>query len=306
MTSTIFTMRVMTSETTMSEVTITGAGLKYDADTGAILSGEIFGVSLSSNYVYNKKITLLNVQQLSGINTSAEKLAEAFGDHFWNQAKLVVEVFDKFAHMNHGISVSYFSAAKNYTIATDHADYVAGFKYNEVIEGNAGDDDLFGGNGNDSIYGGKGDDYISGDNGNDLLIDMDGNNMFYGGAGHDQMRGGIGVDVLYGGAGNDLIYGAGGIDTASGGAGADQFVFSAKEAGRLMITDFDKSDVLINLLSGSADEAYKDFMEHAHQDGRHVVYDSGELHLVLRNFKLELLDVHHFADASIVEKAGLL
>ena len=65
---------------------------------------------------------------------------------------------------------------------------------NDRLEGRGGDDKLFGQNGNDTLFGGGGDDGLFGQNGNDKL---------FGGNGEDRLNGGAGADVLNGGAGDD-------------------------------------------------------------------------------------------------------
>ncbi len=195
---------------------------------------------------------------------------------------------EKLSHLNESVSTGYFPAQKSYIEGTGHSDELMGSGVNDRINGNGGDDEIWG------------------DQGNDLLIDADGNNTFYGGDAFDRMRGGTGADPLYGDAGRDLLDGRGGTATLWGGAGPDQFIFDLKAPGTIKIADFSvKDDQLINLRVGNAKEAYMDFMSHAHQDGRNVVYDEGETHLVLRYVKLGQLDMHNFADSGVALKPGL-
>ena len=72
----------------------------------------------------------------------------------------------------------------------------------------------------------------------------------------------------------------------------------------MTVLNFTNGDVLVNVVSGSREESYKDFMEHAHQSGRNVVYDKGETHVVLKANKLADLHIEQFEDASNVEGLG--
>ncbi|OYU39138.1 MAG: hypothetical protein CFE33_11995 [Pseudorhodobacter sp. PARRP1] len=306
LTSTLYVMRMMTSETTAIEVTIRGVGLSYDTDTGRLIGGQIDDVSLTSYLTSGKKPQPQWVQQVSGIGLNADKMADLLGDSFWNHSKVMLDRFEKLIGLHDATSYSYFSKDKSYTAATDHDDRIVGSKFTDWIEANGGDDKVYGGKGHDHLDGGKGNDLLDGGAGNDWLTDSSGRNSLFGGAGHDTLRGGSDSDVLAGGKGNDLIFGNGGDDIASGGRGSDTFVFNPRQAGHLTIQDFDASDVLVNLVVGSAEEGYKDFMEHAEQLGRTVLYHSGDITVILNNVDLRALDVKNFADASVVKEAGLL
>ncbi|WP_342116708.1 DUF4214 domain-containing protein [Pseudoduganella sp. OTU4001] len=110
-----------------------------------------------------------------------------------------------------------------------------------LLDGGAGDDELFGGGGADQLYGGDGNDKIYGGRGNDELFggdgdddlaisliqvngawvwDTDGDSMD-GGAGNDKLTGANGADALSGGSGDDRLIGFGGDDKLDGGAGND-------------------------------------------------------------------------------------
>lgn len=297
MSATTFVMKVALTDRSVVDVTISGQGLKYDADTGAILAGEIDSISLTTLVLSGRKWVELNVKSAMGLDTSADQLADIFGTKFWNEAKLVVDSFDKFQTLHDGISTGYFSKGRNEVRATENADTLRAHKYNDKIDALGGDDDVYGGNGLDSLFGGMGDDLLDGGKDNDLLIDREGHNTLYGGAGRDVLVAGRGVDALNGGADADILVGGGGFDRIWGGAGRDQFVFNTKESSYVTIADFAAGDFLVNQAAGSADEAYKMFIENARQSGRHTVYDDGELHLVLRNVKLTTIDASDFADA---------
>ena len=103
----------------------------------------------------------------------------------------------------------------------------------DVIDGDAGRDDLFGAGGNDVIRGRLGNDRMFGENGNDALA------------------GALGADILNGGLGRDLMV---------GGAGADRFDFrSASDSGNSIatadrITDFAAGldEIVLSFIDASA------------------------------------------------------
>jgi VCBS repeat-containing protein len=85
-----------------------------------------------------------------------------------------------------------------------------------IVYGNGGDDILIGtdsANARDHLNGGDGNDIVRGNAGDDDLAGHDGNDIIRGGAGSDNISGGEGDDALYGGAGDDTIAGGGGFDT---------------------------------------------------------------------------------------------
>lgn len=297
MSTTSFVMRIPTEEKMFLEVTITGKGLKFDTKTGELLAGQVADIALTSFVQNGKKFLPMETQKISGINYPADKIAEIFGNHFWNHTKFVAEVFDKMAGLHEDISHSYFSKDKSYSWGSEGNNKIVGSAFADHIDGNGGDDQLNGGIGNDHIVGGKGNDTLGGDSGDDWLFDSEGNNRFVGGTGNDWMRGGTGDDFMTGGAGKDVFYGKGGTDRFEGGAGVDSFVFNAKEAGKITISDFGKTDILVNALTGNGEEAYKDFMEHAHQVGKNVVYENGELQLTLMKCDLKMFEAGNFGSA---------
>lgn len=185
-------------------------------------------------------------------------------------------------------------------------DRLSGANGDDSLSGGDGNDALAGGNGNDLLDGGKGNDALSGGGGNDLMIDTSGNNSFSGGVGADAMRGGAGNDKMSGSAGKDVLYGAGGTDTYTGGSDADVFVFNAKDATTITITDFNRMDSLVNLAAGDATEAFKMFLENADQVGRNVVYHMDDATIILKNFDIRALTENNFLTADIVKEAGLL
>ncbi|MEO0808357.1 MAG: reprolysin-like metallopeptidase, partial [Cyanobacteria bacterium J06643_4] len=106
---------------------------------------------------------------------------------------------------------------------------------NDIIHGNAANNDLDGGNGDDILYGKDGNDFLFGVNGEDILHGGNGNDWLYGGNDNDVLYGGDGNDSLHGQSGNDTLMGEGGHDnlygelgndTLDGGTGIDTAIYS--------------------------------------------------------------------------------
>jgi len=114
-----------------------------------------------------------------------------------------------------------------------------GTRFNDRINGDNADNDLYGGSGddlliglggndrlygeddNDTLIGSGGDDYLSGGAGNDWLNGVGGRDTLIGDSGDDMLIGGVGVDLIDGGTGRDDAFGNFGQDVISGGAGDD-------------------------------------------------------------------------------------
>lgn len=172
-----------------------------------------------------------------------------------------------------------------------------------TVAGAAGDDTLRGTSGDDTVLAGLGDDDARAGGGDDRVIGM---------GGDDVLRGGHGDDLLSGGAGRDVLMAERGADTLFGGAGADVFVLFVDDdrvspdphwetdvTETAVIADFDLSeDVLMLRESDNGFETgrdrYADFMEHATQEGAHVVYDDGRSQVTILNTDLDDLTAAHF------------
>jgi len=102
--------------------------------------------------------------------------------------------------------------------ATENADDITGYAYDDVIDGAGGNDRIWGRAGNDLLIGGAGDDQLWGEDGNDELQGGIGNDTLRGDNGNDTLRGGAGNDTLLGGNGNDIIEGGAGNDSLGGGS----------------------------------------------------------------------------------------
>lgn len=71
---------------------------------------------------------------------------------------------------------------------------------------------------------GDGNDVLTGNALDNELRGMRGDDSLFGGAGNDRLYGGAGADLLFGGEGNDLLDGGKGADLLNGGAGNDSYV----------------------------------------------------------------------------------
>lgn len=100
---------------------------------------------------------------------------------------------------------------------------VMGTYYNDMIKGNARDNELHGYGGNDTVYGGYGDDVLDGGDGSDQLFGEYNDDEIYGGDGDDYLDSGYGLDRLWGQGGNDYLNVVDGYadDWAIGGDGYD-------------------------------------------------------------------------------------
>ena len=112
----------------------------------------------------------------------------------------------------------------------DHITVASSISLPTLLEGGAGDDQIFGGSGNDVIDGGDGRDKLLGRNGVDRIFGGDGSDWIwgnhdgdslFGGAGDDKIWGKLGNDHIYGEDGDDILYGNQGDDYINGGNGND-------------------------------------------------------------------------------------
>ena len=170
----------------------------------------------------------------------------------------------------------------------DGNDFLSGGRGDDNFNTGAGDDVVLGGAGNDQIGGmagrdvvraGAGDDVIAwndptgdvvfGGRGNDTIL---GGNIaadeIHGGAGDDLIRAfatspeaATASDRLFGGGGNDVVIGGNAADTIEGGRGddfltgndgADVFIFKDNGTGADVVTDFDPSEDVIQLVGFDA------------------------------------------------------
>lgn len=121
-------------------------------------------------------------------------------------------------------------------------DQLYGDAGNDIIKVGPGDTGamLDGGAGNDQLYGGLAANVMNGGDGNDYLSGGGGHDVMHGGAGDDTLKAGTAASQLYGDAGNDRLIGGSGNDYLSGGNGNDTFVFGPN-FGKDVIADFQNS-----------------------------------------------------------------
>jgi VCBS repeat-containing protein len=101
---------------------------------------------------------------------------------------------------------------------------IKGTKGNDILNGDATDNEINGGDGNDQLYGLGGNDVLKGEKGNDKLDGGVGNDRLQGEQGADTLLGGQGMDALYGGDDNDSLNGGSEADLLDGGKGNDVLV----------------------------------------------------------------------------------
>ncbi|MEO1291595.1 MAG: pre-peptidase C-terminal domain-containing protein [Pseudomonadota bacterium] len=113
-------------------------------------------------------------------------------------------------------------AGENELLGLAGNDTLSGGDGADTLLGNNGDDDLIGGAGDDTLFGGAGNDILRGQAGDDRLFGQAGDDIGFGGGGEDELWGQAGHDRLYGHSAADLILGQNGNDRVFGGGGDDQ------------------------------------------------------------------------------------
>lgn len=169
-----------------------------------------------------------------------------------------------------------------------------GSQFNDVLEGNDGENRL---------TGMDGDDVIMGAGGNDKLYAGDGDDTLKGGAGSDWIRGHDGRDVIDGGTGNDRIYGDGDADVflfyAGGqdGQGPADSV-SAVGSGYDIVYDFEAGLDRIQFETSRQTNVVDSFGElmtsHVRQENGHTHIEIGEAHVVLVDVSTDQLSATDF------------
>jgi len=105
---------------------------------------------------------------------------------------------------------------------TNWNDLILGFEGNDRINGSNGNDCLVGGEGNDILNGSNGNDIVLGGEGDDRIEGSNGDDLLFGGDGNDKIDGDNGEDKIYAGAGNDVVDGGNGNDFVEAGLGDDK------------------------------------------------------------------------------------
>ncbi len=161
-------------------------------------------------------------------------------------------------------------ALENLTIAYGTViENAIGGSANDVLIGNAVNNELSGGDGDDFIYG-DGSLYDvtawNGLSGTDsryreaygLTVDEDDrslnsdNDILRGGNGDDHLYGGRGDDELWGGAGSDELYGGAGYNALLGGAGADNYYMRYGEGTNIIVDDSGGDTIFVQSAQGQS------------------------------------------------------
>lgn len=122
---------------------------------------------------------------------------------------------------------------------------------NDIITGNAAENDLDGGDGDDTMTGAADDDNLSGDDGVDSLDGGDGEDSLDGGNDEDTLNAGAGDDSLDGGNDNDSLAGGPGKDSLDGGFDLGNDILDGGEGGEDHVSYFGRAHpVTANLAGG--------------------------------------------------------
>jgi Ca2+-binding RTX toxin-like protein len=122
-----------------------------------------------------------------------------------------------------------------------------------------------------TVIGGNGGETMEGAGTRDKLYGEGGNDRIFGNGGNDKLIGGAGKDFLDGGEGNDTLVG-----DASGGSFKDIFHFG-ENSGKDVITDFQVGKDMLEIQKGlNGIKKPEDVLDHAKQDGKHVVINLGD------------------------------
>ena len=134
---------------------------------------------------------------------------------------------------------------------------------------------MYGGDGDDLIYGEAGDEDINGQNGDDQLFGGEGADRIKGQDGDDKLYGGAGVDTLTGGMGDDLFYfdqqlTDAGIDSILDFApGSDQLVLSAA-----IYTALSESEIKANQFESIAGSTSANVIAAATNSSTRITYNT--------------------------------
>jgi serralysin len=160
------------------------------------------------------------------------------------------------------VAIAYHAIIEN-AVGTTNDDILIGNAWNNDILGGDGDDRIFGDGltleddsvvnaiyDNEAGYGTGSGEHDSSNPTSGPASNASGDDILDGGAGNDFIYGGAGDDELVGGAGNDFLSGGTGSDILNGGAGVDIYYF-AGEVGHDIVSETSYSGETL-LFSGSA------------------------------------------------------
>ncbi|MFC3138855.1 Ig-like domain-containing protein [Shewanella submarina] len=150
----------------------------------------------------------------------------------------------------------------------------------------------------DIVNGGAGNDQIFGQSGSDILYGHDGNDTLNGGRHNDGLRGGDGNDTLIGGLGDDIL---------RGDDGNDVFVWQSGEFGTDRIMDFDHEEDTLNLediLQGEDQNPLEDYLNFSLSNGSTTISIDADLNgtfeqsIVLDG--VDLFDIYGMSESDII------
>jgi RTX calcium-binding nonapeptide repeat (4 copies) len=264
--------------------TITGNAGNNILNGGADdLEDELIGLGGDDTYVLGASL-MDTVQDTAGTDTITSTITRDL-DIYTSIEKLVLAGsgdIDGFG--TDGANTLTGNSGKNLLEGRNGADALNGGAGNDNLRGNAGGDALDGGEGSDTAsyhfdgtvwvsldgtiarFGASvGDTFISienisgSDTGNDMMAgDINanilkgngGDDFLFGRGGADNVQGNAGVDALFGNKGADTLTGGLGSDTMTGGRGSDKFLYTARDEGLDIVTDFKLGDKFV--FEGSA------------------------------------------------------
>ncbi|MEM8730413.1 MAG: spondin domain-containing protein [Pseudomonadota bacterium] len=176
----------------------------------------------------------------------------------------------------------------------DGRNFIRGFRDDDIVDAQGGNDIITTGAGWDVIDAGTGSDTVRAGRGNDILDLAGGFDIGIGGKGDDQIWGGFGEDRLLGGLGNDHLSGGGQDDRLNGGLGDDTFYFS-DGYGTDRIVDFDRFGDDQIALSIAGVEDFDDVLDAANDTGFGVRLEFGADTLILSGVDVNTLGDSDFA-----------
>ncbi|MCL2916617.1 choice-of-anchor K domain-containing protein, partial [Shewanella corallii] len=150
----------------------------------------------------------------------------------------------------------------------------------------------------DIVNGGAGNDEIFGQSGSDILYGHDGNDTLDGGRHNDGLRGGEGNDTLIGGLGDDIL---------RGDAGNDVFVWQSGEFGTDRVMDFNHEEDTLNLediLQGEDQNSLEDYLNFSLSNGSTTISIDADLNgtfeqsIVLDG--VDLFDIYGMSESDII------
>lgn len=155
----------------------------------------------------------------------------SFSDGTWTTTQLMERIGFRIAG----------DGSDNLLFGTRYQDRINGFAGDDVVSALSGNDSVNGGDGNDSLWGDEGDDALQGEAGNDLLAGGSGSDFLDGGVGDDQYfyARGDGADVLVDSAGADSILFSGlALEDVTAAVQGSDLLLNVAEGGSVRLRDW--------------------------------------------------------------------